>query len=132
MKAADYENILDDLKRRRIPADVKKAVKALLEKKAERVVVLKLLGLSEMTDYLVICHGQSARQNKALSDAVRETLKKESRLRPLGIEGERAAEWILVDYMDFIINIFSEASRQKFALEKLWMDAKRYDFHADS
>ncbi len=131
MKKDEFIRILDDLHRRRVPGGVKKAVETLLDKKADKVTVLKLKGLSEMTDYLVVCSGHSARQNKALADAVRDRLKKELRLQPLGSEGEHAAEWILVDYVDFIVNIFSVEWRKKYALEKLWMDAKRYDFSPD-
>jgi ribosome-associated protein len=131
MKKDEFNRILDDLHRRRVPGGVKKAVETLLDKKAAKVTVLKLKGLSEMTDYLVVCSGHSSRQNRALADAVREILKKELRLQPLGSEGEQAAEWILVDYVDFIVNIFSSEWRKKYALEKLWMDAKRYDFSPD-
>jgi ribosome-associated protein len=112
----------------RIPEGVRKAVEALLDKKAEQVAVLKLKGLSEMTDYLVICNGNSARQNRALADAVRDGLKRDLRRLPLGSEGETAAEWILVDYVDFVVHVFSAEWRRKYSLEKLWMDAKRYDF----
>jgi ribosome-associated protein len=131
MKKDEFNGILEDLHRRRIPDGIKKAVEALLEKKAEKVTVLRLKGLSEMTDYLVVCSGNSARQNKALADAVRESLKKDLQMQPLGSEGEATAEWILVDYVDFIVNIFSAEWRKKYALEKLWMDAKRYDFSPD-
>jgi ribosome-associated protein len=131
MKKDEYDRVLEDLQRRRIPDAVKGAVAALLDKKAEKIAVLKLKGLSEMTDYLVVCSGNSARQNKALADAVRDRLRKDLRLHPLGSEGETAAEWILVDYVDFIVNIFSAEWRKKYALEKLWMDAKRYDFSPD-
>ena len=131
MKKDEFDLILEDLHKRRIPGEIKKTVQILLDKKAEKITVLKLKGLSEMTDYLVICSGNSARQNKALADAVKENLKKELQLQPLGSEGERLSEWILVDYVDFIINIFSADWRKKFSLEKLWMDAKRYDFSPD-
>lgn len=131
MKKAEYDRVLEDLQRRRIPEAVKKAVAALLDKQAERIAVLRLKGLSEMTDYLVVCSGNSSRQNKALADAVRDRLRNDLRLHPLGSEGETAAEWILVDYVDFIVNIFSAEWRKKYALEKLWMDAKRYDFSPD-
>jgi ribosome-associated protein len=131
MKKDEFNQILDDLQRRRIPGGIKKAVQILLDKKAEKITVLKLKGLSEMTDYLVICSGNSARQNNALADAVKENLKQELHLQPLGSEGERMAEWILVDYVDFIVNIFSAEWRKKYQLEKLWMDAKRYDFSPD-
>lgn len=131
MKKDEYDRVLEDLQRRRIPDAIKRAVAALLDKKAEKIAVLKLKGLSEMTDYLVVCSGNSARQNKALADAVRDRLRNDLRLHPLGSEGETAAEWILVDYVDFIVNIFSAEWRKKYALEKLWMDAKRYDFSPD-
>lgn len=131
MKKDEFNLILEDLQKRRIPGEIKKTVQILLDKKAEKITVLKLKGISEMTDYLVICSGNSTRQNKALADAVKENLKKELRLQPLGSEGEMMSEWILVDYVDFIINIFSAEWRKKFSLEKLWMDAKRYDFSPD-
>ena len=131
MKKDEFNLILEDLQKRRIPGEIKKTVQILLDKKAEKITVLKLKGISEMTDYLVICTGNSARQNKALADAVKDNLKQELRLQPLGSEGERMSEWILVDYVDFIINIFSPDWRKKFSLEKLWMDAKRYDFFPD-
>jgi ribosome-associated protein len=131
MKKDEFNRIVDDLQSRRIPGSVKKAVQILMDKKAEKITVLKLKGLSEMTDYLVICSGNSARQNNALADAVKDGLKQELRLQPLGSEGERMAEWVLVDYVDFIVNIFSAEWRKKYQLEKLWMDAKRYDFSPD-
>ena len=131
MKKDEYTRVVEDLQRRHIPGGVKRAVEALLDKQAEKITVLKLIGLSEMTDYLVVCSGNSTRQNQALADAVRESLKKDLQMQPLGSEGEAAAEWILVDYVDFIVNIFSAEWRKKYALEKLWMDAKRYDFSPD-
>jgi len=128
MKKDEFTRVLDELRKRRIPGGVKKAVEALLDKKAEKVTVLNLKGLSEMTDYLIVCSGASARQNRALADTVRENLKRDLHLQPLGSEGEGAAEWILVDYVDFVVNVFSAEWRKKYSLEKLWMDAKRYDF----
>jgi ribosome-associated protein len=131
MKIEEFKLVMDDLQKRRIPSEIKKTVQILLDKKADKITVLKLKGITEMTDYLVICSGNSTRQNNALADALQETLKKELNLQPLGIEGVRLAEWILVDYVDFVINIFSVDWRKKYALEKLWMDAKRYDFYPD-
>ena len=131
MKIDEFKLVLNDLQKRRIPGEIKKTVQILLDKQAEKITVLKLKGITSMTDYLVICSGNSTRQNNALADALQETLKKELNLQPLGIEGVRLAEWILVDYVDFVINIFSVDWRKKYALEKLWMDAKRYDFYPD-
>jgi len=120
----------DELRHWRIPTAVKRAVETMQEKKAETIVILKLKGISQMTDYLVISQGNSGRQNKAIADAVQENLKKEFKMRPLGVEGMQQADWILVDYVDFVVNIFLPETRNKFALEKLWMDAKRYLFNA--
>jgi ribosome silencing factor RsfS/YbeB/iojap len=131
MKIEEFKLVMNDLQKRRIPGEVKKTVQILLDKKAEKITVLKLKGITEMTDYLVICSGNSTRQNNALADVLQETLKKELDLQPLGVEGKRLAEWILVDYVDFVINIFSADWRKKYSLEKLWMDAKRYNFYTD-
>ena len=129
MKAEEFKQITDDLKRRRIPSEVKRTVSAMLDKKADRVVVLKLKGLNDISDFMVICSGQSTRQNAAISEEVQRKLRKDFKLKAFSVEGEREAEWILIDYIDFIVHIFSEESRRKYALEKLWMDAKRYDFY---
>lgn len=130
MKPEEFKQITDDLKKRKIPPEVKRAVTAMLDKKAERVIVLKLKGINEITDFMVIGSGNSPRQNAAISDEVQETLRKEYKRKPFSAEGDREAEWILLDYIDFIVHIFSEESRKKYTLEKLWMDAKRYDFYA--
>jgi ribosome-associated protein len=129
MKINEFKQILQDLKKRKIPEEVKKTVEILLDKKAEKITVLKLKGISQMTDYIVICQVNSNRQNKAVADGVREDLKREFRMNPFGMEGEQQADWILVDYVDFIVNIFLPEIRERFAIEKLWMDAKRYDFY---
>lgn len=131
MKIEDFERIATDLKKRRIPAEVKSVVSIMLDKKAEEVVVLKLKGISDITDYMVICHGNSSRQNNAVSSEVKKSLTKKHKAKPFGIEGEREAEWILMDYIDFVVHIFSPGTRKKYALEKLWMDAKRYNFYVD-
>jgi len=104
---------------------------AMLEKKAINITVLKLKGINDITDYMVICSGTSTRQNGAICDEVRKTLRDELKLKSFSVEGERDGDWILLDYIDFIVHIFSEESRRKYALEKLWMDAKKYNFHID-
>jgi ribosome-associated protein len=132
MNVEEFDQITSDLKRRRIPAEVKKAVSSMLDKQAERVVVLKMKDLTDITDFMIICHGNSSRQNKAISDEIREKLRVEFKMKPFGLEGEQEGEWILLDYVDFIVHIFSEETRKKYALEKLWMDAKRYNFYMGS
>ena len=126
-----FEKIVEDLKRKKIPSAAKRVVLAMLDKLAEKIVVLKLKGLSDVTDYMIICHGNSSRQNQAISDEVQRRLRSDLKLKAFSVEGEKRAEWILLDYIDIIVHIFLQESREKFALEKLWMDAKRYDFYPD-
>ena len=128
MKPEAYEKVLENLKRVRIPKNVKEIVKTLLDKKAENIVVLKLKGIVDFTDYLVICHGNSTKQNQAMSDEVIKRMRNEFKQKPFSKEGEQLGEWILIDYIDFILHIFLEQTRDKYNLEKLWLDAKRYDF----
>jgi ribosome-associated protein len=92
------------------------------EKKAGNVAVLDLRGLASFTDYFIICHGQSERQVKAIADNVMDQLRDE-KLRPLSVEGYRLAEWILIDYADFVVHVFSESRREFYGLERLWSDA---------
>ena len=128
MESEAYQAVLEDLKRRRIPAEVKDAVRAMLDKQAHDVVVLKIKEISDVTDYMIIAHGNSTRQNVAVADEVKRRLKRTHRLKAASVEGEAAAEWILLDYFDFVIHVFTAENRRKFALEKLWMDAKLYRF----
>lgn len=131
MKTEDYEAITADLKRRRIPAVVKEAVSIMLDKKAEKVVVLKLKDISDITDFMVICHGNSSRQNSAICDEIQKKLGKTHKMKPFGVEGKREGEWVLMDYVDFVIHVFNEETRKKYSIEKLWMDARRYNFYVD-
>jgi ribosome-associated protein len=131
MKSEEFTAITADLKKRKIPSEVKQVVSIMMDKMAEDVVVLKLKGLSEVTDFLVICHGQSTRQNGAISDDIQKILRKQFKRKPFGVEGVLEADWILLDYIDFVVHIFTKETRQKYALEKLWMDAKRYNFYSD-
>lgn len=124
-----YDELLETLKKSRLPSAVKKAVLAILEKKGERVSVVKLVGLSDICDYLILCSGQSVRQNQAISDAVVSRLSKEMKTKPFNIEGNHAGDWILIDFIDFIVHVFLPEIREKYALEKMWMDGKRTDFY---
>jgi len=100
------------------------AVEAAQEKKAEDISVLDLEGVASFTSYFVICSGLNPRQNQAISDEVERTLKLEG-IRPASMEGYRQAEWILMDYGDFIVHIFSPKSRSYYDLERLWKTARR-------
>jgi ribosome-associated protein len=100
------------------------AVGAALDKKAEDVQVLDLTTLGSITDYFIVCSGRSARQTQAIADAVEERLREE-KVRPGHIEGYAAGEWILMDYVDFVLHIFTDEKRGYYQLEKLWSDAPR-------
>ncbi|MBM3295038.1 MAG: ribosome silencing factor [Candidatus Aminicenantes bacterium] len=110
--------------KRHLPAAVRTALRAAQSKKAEDIVVLDLRGAAAFTDFFLIMHGQSNRQNAALREAIEAGLKAGG-LRPLGVEGAGHGEWILLDYGSFIVHIFSRPARLYYALEKLWGDAPR-------
>jgi ribosome-associated protein len=105
----------------KIPESVKISVEASRMKKAEDIVVLDLTGISSFTDFFIIMHGNSSRQNVAIFDGIEEDLKERS-VRPLSVEGRENAEWILMDYGEFIVHIFSPKAREYYSLEKLWGD----------
>ncbi len=105
----------------KIPESVKLSVEAGRMKKAEDVVVLDLTGISSFTDFFIIMHGNSSRQNVAIYESIEEDLKDLS-IRPLSVEGRENAEWILMDYGEFIVHIFSPKAREYYSLEKLWGD----------
>lgn len=99
---------------------------SMLAKKGEDATVLDLSQLGSITDYFVICHGRGPRQVQTISDKVAETLKAAGR-RPAHLEGYANGEWILMDYIDFVVHIFTKDRREFYDLEKLWSDAPRLD-----
>lgn len=113
------------ISKRSLPHEVKISIKASKAKKGENLVVLDLRGISSFTDYFVIMHGNSARQNLALIENIEKELKKE-KIMPLSVEGRKLAEWILMDFGSFIIHVFSEKAREYYSLEKLWGDAHKF------
>jgi ribosome-associated protein len=100
------------------------ALHAAAEKKALDLVVLDLRRVASFTDFFVITSGANRRQVQAISDGVVEQLKKNG-TRPARVEGYQTAEWILVDYGDFILHVFDEAARRFYDLERLWREATR-------
>jgi ribosome-associated protein len=74
------------------------------------------------TDYFVICTGQNPRQVKAIFDEVRERLKRDARVRPHNVDGEKEATWILADYLDVVLHVFTPDARAYYRLEELWGD----------
>ncbi len=107
---------------KKVRAAVKKASQAVDQKKGDQITVLDVSKICGFADFLIICQGYNQKQNQAICDGIRGTLKKEERLSPHHLEGYRSAEWILMDYLDFVIHIFSPQSREFYRLEKLWGD----------
>jgi ribosome-associated protein len=107
-----------------LPAQIQQAARAAQDKKAADLAVLDVRNVSTFTDYFVVCSGQNSRQVKAIADAVEDTLLK-ARTRPAHVEGYDRAEWVLLDYFDFIVHIFTPSMREFYALERLWGSAER-------
>jgi ribosome-associated protein len=106
---------------------VAEAIAACHEKKAEDLTILELeKGSGAFTDYFVICSGTNPRQIQAIADEVELRLKKAG-LYASHIEGYRQAEWVLLDYVDFVVHVFAENARRYYELERLWKSAKRLE-----
>ena len=102
---------------------VKKAVAALRDKKAEDVTVIDITGISSIADYFIIANGNNQNQLTAMQDAVDEALYKEG-LHAKQIEGNNKSTWILMDYQDIIVHLFSREDRLFYDLERIWRDGK--------
>lgn len=105
-----------------IPAKLRGVVQAVLDRKAVDLRVLHIGKVSDFTEFFLICSGTNQRQVQAIGDAVVEETKKAG-LRPIGVEGYSNGSWILVDYGDMVIHVFSSENRDVYGLEKLWSDA---------
>jgi ribosome-associated protein len=116
-----------DSKKPRLPKDVATAVAAVCDKKAENVVVLDLRRTGGFTDYFVICTGANARQMTAIADSVQDMLRQSLDQRPALAEGVDKSEWILLDYFNFVVHIFSRECRAFYGLERLWGNAERQE-----
>ena len=107
-----------------LPADLRAAAEAAKDNNALDLAVLDLRDAAAFTDYFLICTGTSGRQMQTVCDEIERRLSLGG-LRPLHREGYNRAEWILLDYMDFVVHIFSERSRAFYDLERLWRNARR-------
>jgi len=97
------------------------------DRKAIDIRVVDLRGIVGYTDFFVICSGNTERQTKAISDAVHQELKDEEGLLPRRAEGAREARWILLDYLDCVVHIFTPEAREFYRLENLWGEAPARD-----
>lgn len=101
------------------------SVQAIESKKGEDLVILEMdRNAGAFTDYFVLCTGTNPRQVQAISDEIERELA-QAGVRPNSLEGYNQAEWVLLDYVDFVVHIFSERARKFYDLERLWKSAKR-------
>jgi ribosome-associated protein len=115
------------MKKNELKQQVAAAIQACLDKKAEELSILEMeKGSGAFTDYFVLCSGTNPRQVQAIADEVELRLKAAG-VRPTQVEGYRQGEWILVDYVDFVVHVFSEKARKFYDLERLWKTAKRLE-----
>ena|SRR2546421_8364878 len=114
-------------KKSELKKQVDAAIQACLEKKAEELTILEMeKGSGAFTDYFVLCSGTNPRQVQAIADEVEFRLKATG-MRPTHVEGYKQAEWVLIDYVDFVVHVFSEKARKFYDLERLWKSAKRLE-----
>jgi len=99
-------------------------------KAASEIVVLNMRELVSYTDFLTICTARNERQARAIADEAKLRLKQEQGLLPSGSEAAEAAGWIVLDYLDCVLHVFTEEERQRYALEDLWREAPRLEFPA--
>ena len=103
---------------------IKLALTCASEKKAFDLVGLDLREVASFTEFFIIASGSNQRQVQAIADEIDEQLKKQLKTKPVRTEGYSSAEWVLMDYGDFIVHIFEQKAREFYDLERLWRDAK--------
>ena len=109
---------------------VRRAINAAAEKKALDLTVLDLRGISSFTDFFVIATGANRRQVQAIADEVSDQLKRKG--SPAArVEGYQNAEWVLIDYGDFVVHVFDDKARRFYDLERLWRESRRRDLSPD-
>jgi ribosome-associated protein len=105
-----------------LPADLTAAVTAIEDRKGEEVLVLDLRGIASFTDYIIMCSGGSERHVQAIVDAIVDQLR-DQKVKALNVEGYGQASWVLIDYVDFLVNVFTRETRDFYHLERVWRDA---------
>ncbi len=107
------------------------AIHCAAEKKAVDMIALDLRSIASFTEFFVIATGSNQRQVQAIADEINEQLKKQLQRRPVRVEGYNSAEWVLLDYGDFIFHIFNGEAREFYDLARLWRDARKVELPAD-
>ena len=104
------------------------AAEAASDKKAEQIVILDVSQQLVITDYFLICSGNTDRQVRTIADEVQKRLLESYGRKPFRREGEREGHWVLLDYVDFVVHAFQKEDREYYDLERLWSDAPRIPF----
>lgn len=104
------------------------AAEAASSKKAERIVILDVSELLVITDFFLICNGNTDRQVRTIAEEIERQLLTEHRVKPFRREGQREGRWVLLDYVDFVVHVFHKEDREYYDLERLWSDAPVVDF----
>jgi ribosome-associated protein len=100
--------------------------------KAENLMTLDLREYISYTDYFVICTGRSDRQVKAIHDRINEGMRHEHDMRPIRVDGVAGAQWILLDYGDVVVHVFTAEMREYYQLERLWGEAPQLELSSAS
>ncbi|MEP7148333.1 MAG: ribosome silencing factor [Acidobacteriota bacterium] len=134
-KSLHRETVKVDISQSRTPFDqldpeLQLAIHSADEKKAVNMIALDLREIASFTEFFVIASGTNPRQVQAIADEISEQLKKQLRRKPVRIEGYNSAEWVLLDYGDFVIHLFDKEARDFYDLERLWRDARRVEIPA--
>lgn len=116
--ATEHESTLSPQELARVIVDIVEDVKG------ENIVMMDLREVTIITDFFVICTSDNERQAKAIVDRVNETVKKDYKVQPWRVEGNASGGWILMDYADVVVHVFSEAMREYYGLEELWKNGK--------
>lgn len=114
-----------------IDLEVQLAVRCAADKKALDIKVLDLREVATFTEFFVIAGGTNQRQVQAIADEITEQLKKQLSTRAVRTEGYNTAEWVLLDFGDFIVHIFNKEAREFYDLERLWRDAQKVELPAE-
>ena len=129
-KSLHRETVQFDISQARTPFDqldpeLQLAIRCAEEKKAVNMIVLDLREIASFTEFFMIASGTNQRQVQAIADEINEQLKKQLKRKPVRIEGYSGAEWVLLDYGDFVVHLFDKEARDFYDLERLWRDARR-------
>ncbi len=135
-KTLQRESVLVEIEQTSTPfAELDETVKLALhcasEKKAFGLVGLDLREVASFTEFFIIASGSNQRQVQAIADEIEEQLKKQLKTKPVRTEGYSTAEWVLMDYGDFIVHIFEQKAREFYDLERLWRDARKVELQEE-